>query len=103
MCLTDARPVAFVLVYTSIFTIIIIQQCDPAEAMWMQFDFRWAAKHKFTCRKIEVQVALAKLAGVLSIVTDFYAVCLPVYLLFQIQMTQRSKIALGFVFGMGMR
>jgi hypothetical protein len=90
-----------VIAYTITYAVLIIITCTPVDAQWMQFNLRWRARHEFSCTTRSVQTTIAKLIGALSVISDFYAVCIPVYLLFQIQISRQQKIGLYFIFGIG--
>jgi hypothetical protein len=68
----------------------------------MQFDLNWRANNDFYCKPVETQVITAKLIGALSVVTDFYSVVLPAFLVMQIRISGKQKMGLIFIFGLGM-
>lgn len=92
---------AVVVLITICFPIALVTTCSPIEAAWMQHDGYWLATHTFHCHSTAKQVAVAKLAGSLSVITDFYSVMLPAMLLLKIKINMRQKIGLLFIFGMG--
>jgi hypothetical protein len=91
--------IGFVLVYTIVFSILIITACSPVEALWMRYDPAYT--HPYKCIEIGIQVRLAKLAGALSVITDFYSVILPSTLLLRIRISRRQRMGLLFIFGIG--
>jgi hypothetical protein len=91
--------IGFVVVYTIVFSILIITACSPVEALWMKYELSYTTPYK--CMNISVQVRLAKLAGALSVITDFYSVMLPAVLLSRIRVSMRQRLGLFFIFGLG--
>lgn len=88
--------------YTITFFILVVLTCNPVYAVWMQFDLNWRANNDFYCKSAETQVLVAKLVGALSVVTDFYSVVLPAFLIMQIRISTKQKMGLFFIFGLGM-
>ena len=72
--------------------------CQPLEAYWMSYDFEW---HKpYHC--VEA-TALNPVIGVLSIVSDLYAVALPCVMLqhYELDVPRKQKIGLNVIFALG--
>lgn len=65
----------------------------------MQYDPTY--QKSFTCFSNESQIKTAYLVGSLSVVTDFYSVVLPAWLLMRIKISRRQKVGLAFIFGVG--
>jgi hypothetical protein len=85
--------------FTIVFSVLVITACSPVEALWRRYDTAYT--HPYKCSEIGRQVRLAKLAGALSIITDFYSVILPATLLLRIRINRRQRLGLLFIFGMG--
>lgn len=94
--------IAFVLAYTIAFYVLTFVACRPFVALWQQYNPDWLAKNPvFFCTDPVLITQLSKLAGALSVVTDFYSVMLPAVLIFKIRITKRQKYGLFFIFGLG--
>jgi hypothetical protein len=91
--------IGFILLFTIVFSILVITACSPVEALWKRYDATYT--HSYKCTEIGLQVRLAKLAGALSVITDFYSVMLPAALLLRIRINRRQRMGLLFIFGMG--
>jgi hypothetical protein len=66
---------------------------------WLQYDY--SVHHSFKCAHQGTIVALSKLSGSCSVITDFYSIMLPAVLLLRIKITTRQRWGLMFIFGMG--
>jgi hypothetical protein len=93
--------IGFVIVYTIVFSVLLLTNCKPIEATWLQYNFGWTATHKYKCVSNPSIVAASKAAGGLSVVSDFYSVMLPAILLMRIRINQRQRYGLMFIFGTG--
>ncbi|RDI88319.1 hypothetical protein Vi05172_g1937 [Venturia inaequalis] len=94
--------IAFVLAHTIAFYVLTFVACRPFVALWQQYNPDWLAKNPvFFCTDAVLTTQLSKLAGALSVVTDFYSVMLPAVLIFKIRITKRQKYGLLFIFGLG--
>ena len=73
--------------------------CTPIEAYWLSYDPSYDKPH--TCLNGNV---LSPLVGVLSVISDIYAVLLPCIWLhrYNLHVTRRQRIALDIVFALGM-
>lgn len=73
--------------------------CQPLEAYWMSYDYTWDKKYKCAPGG-----ALNVIIGVLSIVSDIYAVALPFVILhyYSLDIPRSQKIGLNIIFGMGL-
>jgi hypothetical protein len=93
----------FAVVGTIVPWVLLMTSCKPFEAIWMQWDltYVYTNAYKFHCRKIAVMVAVGRLCGILSVLTDFYSLLLPTILLFRLQMSRRQRWALMCIFGVG--
>ncbi|GAB7336224.1 hypothetical protein MBLNU13_g08991t2 [Cladosporium sp. NU13] len=73
--------------------------CRPLEAYWMSYDYNW---HKeFTCASAD---AINPVIGVLSILSDIYAVALPFIILhyYTLDVPRAQKIGLNIIFALGL-
>lgn len=93
--------IVFVIAYMITFNLTLFFGCKPIKAYWMQVDFTWymANKSKMHCMD-EGADYLA--ASVISVVQDFLACCLPIMIMWTLQIPKRQKLALGGVFGIGL-
>ena len=91
--------IGFVVVYTVIFTIFLITECYPLDALWNQLNPNYTEKYR--CTSTNTQILQGRISGGFMVFTDFYSVTLPAILIFRISMTQRQRIALIVIFGVG--
>lgn len=77
--------------------------CRPLEAYWMSYDYVWKAKYqeKYTCASAQ---GLNPVIGVLSVVSDVYAVVLPFVILhhYKLDVSRSQKIGLHIIFAAGL-
>jgi hypothetical protein len=92
---------AFVTIYTIVYTVLIITQCHPISDFWNQYNLTWHQDHTAHCNGVEHQVRLAATVGALSVFSDWYSVMLPAALLFRIRVSYTQKFELLFIFGVG--
>lgn len=91
--------IAFTIGYTVAFIFVLIFGCQPTYAYWMSYDFEWLKTTDYYC----VDAGSANLvAGILSVVSDLYAVALPCLMLRHFDAPRRQKIALMVVFSFGL-
>lgn len=91
--------IAFVVLYTVVFTILLITNCMPVEAAWRRFDLNYTKPYK--CLSPDVEALKTVVWGALSIFTDFYSVILPAFILLRLKMSFRQKLGLYMVFALG--
>jgi hypothetical protein len=91
--------IAFTVVYTAVFGILLLTNCTPLEAYWRAFDFKYALTANYTCIQTK---SINAIAGVCAVVSDCYAVALPWVITWKLQMTRRQKIALNVIFCLGL-
>ena len=72
--------------------------CQPLDAYWLSYNFNY--DEDFTCINGNV---LSPLVGVLSVVSDIYAVALPCIMLYcyNLDVPRRQKIGLNIIFALG--
>jgi hypothetical protein len=91
--------IAFVVLYTFTFFIIIVMSCVPIYALWHQYDPGF--KTPYRCSSSSSAYASSMVTGVLSVVSDLYSVLLPAYLLFSLAISRKRKLGLAVIFGAG--
>jgi uncharacterized RDD family membrane protein YckC len=91
--------IAFVVLYTIVFFVLIYLTCVPLEALWMQYEPTY--KTTYHCSSSSVSYSISILTGVLSVISDLYSVLLPTLLLFSLSISMRQKIGLMCIFGAG--
>ena len=89
----------FCVTYTVVFEALLWTPCRPVQAIWLRFDPTYTGK--FQCVSPFTETWTAQLAGALSVFSDVYALILPGFLLMQLTMPIRQKVALYVVFGLG--
>lgn len=90
--------IALLVLYAVVFTFLMVFQCRPASAFWLQYSFPQPYTDKFSC----IDASIVPLANAcVSVVTDFMAAILPMFLFRQLHIPKREKLGLGIVFGVG--
>ena len=89
----------FVVGYFISCTIAIIFLCNPVEGFWQRFNMQWRQTHTATCQN---EGALTVAGITLSTVQDFIICALPVFLVWNLQVPRRQRIALIALFGLGL-
>ena len=90
---------AFTAAYFVSILIMYCLVCQPLSAYWESYKFGY--QKEFKC--IDGNV-LTPLIGVLSIVSDIYAVVLPFFMLrhYQLDVPRRQRIGLNIIFSLGL-
>jgi len=91
--------IGFVVLYTTIFTIFLLTECHPLDAQWNSLDATYTKKYH--CTPMNAQILQGRISGGFMVFTDFYSVTLPAILVFKVTLTQRQRIALIVIFGLG--
>lgn len=86
------------IIYFIAFILLMVFQCRPTAAYWLQYSFPDIYKTKFTCM-FEGKVPIAN--AIISVGTDVLLGLLPIYLFKDLRVPIREKIALGVLFGIG--
>lgn len=76
--------------------------CRPLHAYWKSYDYKWLSEgHKYTCADAQ---AINPVIGVLSIVSDIYAVVLPFIILhyYTLDIPRSQRIGLNIIFATGL-
>lgn len=90
--------IASVLDTMMVFLVTLFLQCRPLTAFWLQFDPVWTSANKFRCLNEEAHLLPA---SILSVIQDFIACCLPLVLIWPLQIRTRQAIALRIIFFCG--
>lgn len=91
--------IAFTVGYCVSFIFVLIFGCQPTQAYWLSYDVQYLLTQEFYC----VDAKTANLAaGILSVVSDLYAVLLPCLMLRHFDAPRKQKIALNLVFSFGL-
>ena len=90
---------AFHATYVLGITLGYVLICRPLEAYWKSYDYTY--HEKYTCAPAE---SLNPVIGVLSVLSDIYAVALPFVILhyYQLDIPRRQKIGLNIIFTLGL-
>ncbi|GME28208.1 integral membrane protein [Neofusicoccum parvum] len=91
--------IAFIVGYTLAFSLAIPLECTPTSAYWNKANPLWTATHTYHCIN---EGAKQVSAGALSALQDLIACVLPMALFWDLRISKRSKLALCFVFGLGL-
>ncbi|ELR01652.1 hypothetical protein GMDG_00028 [Pseudogymnoascus destructans 20631-21] len=84
--------------YGVAFVLLLVLQCRPISSYWLQFSYPDPYTEKFSCL-YERSAPFSN--ACISMVTDFFAAMLPMFLFLQLQMPKRDKYGLGAIFGVG--
>ncbi|OJD32256.1 uncharacterized protein BKCO1_3900041 [Diplodia corticola] len=91
--------IGFIACYTLAFALALPFECTPIAAYWLKADPRWTAAHPdYRCVD---EGAKQVIAAALSALQDLTACVLPMALFWDLRISPRSKLALSFVFGLG--
>lgn len=89
--------VCFTCSYSLAFVLALIFNCSPTDAYWKAFDPYYT--HSYTCVDTK---AINMLAGLLSIISDLYAIVLPTVLTSSSHMDRRQRVALNALFAVAL-
>ncbi|GAB7358562.1 hypothetical protein MBLNU230_g2624t1 [Neophaeotheca triangularis] len=92
--------IIIIVCYCLSFLLALLLACQPTKAYWLSADlFGWAANNDYKC----ADARAANLAsGMVSVLTDAYAVILPMAMLKNFTAPRRQKIALYVLFSLGL-
>ena len=79
------------------FIIALVLNCRPTNAYWKSLSLTYTGE--YTCTDTRI---LNPISGALSVLSDFYAVVLPMGMLHNFDIDRRKKIALYSVFSLGL-
>jgi hypothetical protein len=90
---------AFHAVYLVSITLGYLLICRPLQAYWMSYDYNW--NQDYTCAPAN---GLNPVIGVLSVLSDVYAVALPFVILhyYTLDVPRAQRIGLNIIFGLGL-
>ncbi|KAI9703961.1 MAG: hypothetical protein M1820_005743 [Bogoriella megaspora] len=88
--------IAFTAVYGIVFIVMLCVTCKPLDAYWKSYD------PTYTRYQCSTPGAAMPISGAFSVASDFYAVVLPYLLVRNLQIPERQKYGLFFVFGFGL-
>lgn len=91
--------ISFTAIFTVFLVFMLILNCSPPEAYWKAFDPTWDTAHRYHCI---TTFWINTLAGILSTISDVYAVILPIFMLWSLSITRQQKIGLFALFGAGL-
>ena len=67
--------IGFVVVCTIIFTIFLLTECHPLDAIWNELNPNYTKKYR--CVSTNSQILQGRISGGFMVFTDFYSVTLP--------------------------
>jgi len=90
---------AFHAAYLVAITLGYVLICRPLQAYWMSYDYNW--HQSYTCAPAG---GLNPVIGVLSVLSDVYAVALPFIILhyYTLDVPRKQKIGLNIIFALGL-
>lgn len=91
--------IAFVAAYGITFTFVIIFSCSPVVGYWRYFDIIWRLENELHCHNEGAEIVSVV---VISTLQDFFICALPIFLVWNLHIPKRQKVALIALFGMGL-
>lgn len=88
----------FVILNSTMFTLVVIFYCWPIEAYWKQFSYPIPYDKEYKCLDEGRSIIVC---AVMSILTDFLTTLLPLLIFTGLNVPIRQKISLGIIFGLG--
>ena len=87
-----------IVAYALAFILILVLQCQPLDSYWL----RWSPTYtgKYTCYTQEATTL--PISAYLSVATDFLALLLPFWLVWNIKLPRRQKWSLYAIFSLGL-
>ncbi|KXT17809.1 hypothetical protein AC579_5345 [Pseudocercospora musae] len=89
--------IAFNYAWTFAFILALVFNCTPTEAYWKSFDFAYTKTYH--CKETTVNNLLA---GIMAVISDFYAVALPCIMMRRLHLPTGQKLALYAIFSLGL-
>ncbi|KAL6707500.1 hypothetical protein ACN47E_004070 [Coniothyrium glycines] len=89
----------FCIIYGILFSFLILFTCSPVVGYFRLFDSAWRYKNEVHCMNEGVIIVVC---AALSSVQDFLICMLPIFLIWNLQISHRQKAALCGIFGMGL-
>lgn len=90
--------IIFCAVYGVLFTFLITFTCTPVSGFFHVFDIPWRLKNELHCRD---EGAIIVACAAISSVQDLLICLLPIFLVWNLQISRRQRFALCGIFGMG--
>jgi len=87
-----------IVAYALAFVLILIFQCRPLDSYWLRFAPNYTGIHNCT---VNEPISLP-VSAYLSVVTDFLALLLPFWLVWNMKLPRRQKWSLYAIFGLGL-
>lgn len=91
--------IIFCVGYGILFTFLIVFTCTPVIGFFHVFDMPWRLQNELHCRD---EGAIIVACAAISSVQDLLICMLPIFLVWNLQISRRQKVALCGIFGMGL-
>lgn len=90
--------ILFCIIYGVVFMFLILFTCTPFIGFFHIFDIAWRLQNELHCRN---EGAMIVACAAISSVQDLLICLLPIFLVLNLQISRRQKVALCGIFGMG--
>ena len=90
--------VGIITAYAITFIILLIAQCQPVNSYWLRFSPTYKAPYHCSSK----EAISLPVSAYLSVTTDFLALLLPFWLVWNIKIPKRQKWSLYAIFGLGL-
>ncbi|KAF1844244.1 uncharacterized protein K460DRAFT_317563 [Cucurbitaria berberidis CBS 394.84] len=91
--------IIFCVIYGIMFTFLIAFICSPITGFFHLYDVPWRLTHELTCYN---EGAVIVACAAISTVQDLVICMLPIFLIWNLRIQRRQKVALCGIFGMGL-
>lgn len=91
--------IVFCSVYGILFTFLIVFTCTPVAGFFHVYDVTWRATNVVHCYN---EGAIIVACAVISTLQDLIICMLPIFLIWNLKITQRQRLALCGIFGVGL-
>jgi hypothetical protein len=91
---------AEVILYKTVYIMLVCTSCTPLEARWMRVDPSWKASHHYSC-PISDPLNIT-IGSAMSAVEDLVLAILPIILLWNLQVPFKTKIGIWFLFSLSL-
>ncbi|KAF2194653.1 hypothetical protein K469DRAFT_686649 [Zopfia rhizophila CBS 207.26] len=91
--------IVLVVCYGVIFIFVIIFSCSPVKGYWRLFDLMWRLKNDVKCHNEAAEIVSVV---VISTLQDLFICALPIFLVWNLQIPLRQKVALTGIFALGL-
>jgi hypothetical protein len=99
MIYTIWSSIAFVVLFTLIFIILLLVQCSPIDSFWLSLNPLYTRPHR--CISNHASIVTTFLANSLYVFTDIITVTLPAVVVMRLNLEYRVRAALLVIFGVG--